>query len=146
MLRLWEALVGRHGPASRQRVSEPAVELPSRLENWQMLRLPDEAGAATICVSGEISGDPRFAPGSFVTTSSVHGYRYENEEIVVVTRTGTEYLLGKPHAAETFAKSRLTRHLDARNGAGLGEDHFVDAGFTPPGRYRPRPPRALSRH
>jgi hypothetical protein len=146
MLRIWQALVGRHDPLSRHPVDAFQAEQPSRLENWQILGLADEAGEPAVCVSGEIFGDPRFARGAFVTTSAVHGYRYENDEIVVVTRTGTEYLLGKPHVAETFAKSRLARYLDDRAGGGLGESHFVPAAVTASERHRARQRRKLFRH
>jgi len=118
LIRLLEAIVDR-GRAWRRWRRPASASRPARLENWQILNLPDSAGNPQIRVSGEIFGDPRFAGGAFVTTSSVSDYRYYKQGIVVVTRSGTEYLLGRPHISETFAKSRLARFLDSRLGNGI---------------------------
>ena len=69
------------------------------------------------CLRGQIFGNFRFTPGQWITTSAIAGYRRAGESIIVMTRNGSEYTLGRSALALPFAQKRLLALLD---GAGRG--------------------------
>jgi hypothetical protein len=79
------------------------------INNWKIVRhaLPD--GRVVICLYGEVFGNPRFKSGGPISTSAIE--RYKPESGSVLTVNGSEYQLGKPDAAEPFARQRLIRYL-----------------------------------
>jgi hypothetical protein len=81
------------------------------LSDWKIVLARRASGADSLCVSGCVSGNPRFAEGELVTTSAITTYRLEFDALIVVTRKGSEYQLGKPSPAEPFAAQRLLRRL-----------------------------------
>jgi hypothetical protein len=93
------------------------------LSDWRIVVARNAPEADGLCVSGYVSGNPRFAEGELVTTSVIRTYRLESEAVVVITRKGSEYRLGKPGSAEPFAAQRLLRHLAERSAeAGRNRD------------------------
>ena len=82
------------------------------LLNWHIIRQAGAPGFSVVRVGGQVYGHPRFRSGDFIRTSAIAGYRVEAEAVVVTTGSGSEYVLGKPLAAEPFARRRLIRYLD----------------------------------
>jgi hypothetical protein len=60
---------------------------------------------------GHVFGNPQFKSGEFVQTSMVKSHRVEFDSLIVVTRNGSEYWLGKPSPSESSAMERLLRYL-----------------------------------
>ncbi|HPU81831.1 hypothetical protein [Accumulibacter sp.] len=82
------------------------------LNNWKMLDFVTRDGEALVCIEGRVYGNnPRFPSSSHIRTSPVMGYSLDSNSMVVMTRRGSEYLLGKPDPSETFAQQRLIRRL-----------------------------------
>lgn len=82
------------------------------LNNWKIVELQTVEGEVLICLEGRVYGSkPRFPSSSHVRTSPVTGYRMEANSMVVTTRRGSEYLLGKPDPRQAFAQQRLMRRL-----------------------------------
>ncbi|WP_291994550.1 hypothetical protein [Candidatus Accumulibacter sp. ACC003] len=82
------------------------------LNNWKTLELITREGETLVCIEGRVYGkNPRFPSSSHIRTSPVTGYSFESNSMVVMTRRGSEYLLGKPDSSETFAQQRLMRRL-----------------------------------
>jgi hypothetical protein len=81
------------------------------LENWRLVAGKTAAQDSAIKIHGTVYGNPLYPAGSTIHTSTLVGYRKESDNLVVMTVTGSEYLLGKPDAATPFAKRRLMRHL-----------------------------------
>ena len=81
------------------------------LTNWKVAACITPGGVVVTCLCGHVFGHTRFKPGEFVQTSHVRGHRVEFDSLVVVTRNGSEYWLGKPDPCESFAMQRLLRYL-----------------------------------
>ncbi|HRF13593.1 MAG: hypothetical protein ABTS16_09990 [Candidatus Accumulibacter phosphatis] len=82
------------------------------LNNWKMLDLITRDGESLVCVEGRVYGsNPRFPTSSCIRTSPVTGYRVDANSMVIMTKRGSEYLLGKPDPSQTFAQQRLIRRL-----------------------------------
>jgi hypothetical protein len=82
------------------------------LNNWKTLELITREGERLVCIEGRVYGsNPRFPSSSHIRTSPLTGHRFESNSMVVMTKRGSEYLLGKPDPAETFAQQRLMRRL-----------------------------------
>ncbi|HOL63960.1 MAG TPA: hypothetical protein PLB97_01300 [Accumulibacter sp.] len=82
------------------------------LNNWKIVELQTIEGELLICLEGRVYGsNPRFPSSSHVRTSPVTGYTLDANSMVVTTRRGSEYLLGKPDPRQTFAQQRLMRRL-----------------------------------
>lgn len=82
------------------------------LNNWITLELITRDGERLVCIEGSVHGtNPRFPAASRIRTSPVTGYYFEASSMAITTRRGSEYLLGKPDASETFAQQRLMRRL-----------------------------------
>lgn len=81
------------------------------LTSWKIASCISSSGAAVTCLCGHVFGNPHFASGEFVQTSTVKSHRVEFDSLIVATRNGSEYWLGKPDPAESFAMQRLLRYL-----------------------------------
>lgn len=82
------------------------------LNNWKMLELVTREGDGMVCIEGRVYGsNPRFPSSSHIRTSPITGYSLDANSMVVRTRRGSEYLLGKPDPSQTFAQQRLLRRL-----------------------------------
>ena len=84
------------------------------LHNWKIIFRAGSSGDESICLGGKVYGNARFASGEPITTSAIAWYRVEADSVIVATRSGSEYMLGKPNTSEPFAKRRLIRHLEER--------------------------------
>ena len=82
------------------------------LNNWKTLELITREGETLVCIEGRVYGsNPRFPSSSHIRTSPVTGYSFQSNSMVVKTKRGSEYMLGKPDLSETFAQQRLMRRL-----------------------------------
>ncbi len=82
------------------------------LNNWKMLDFVTRDGEPLVCIEGRVFGsNPRFPSSSHIRTSPVTGYSLDANSMVVTTRRGSEYLLGKPDPTQAFAQQRLMRRL-----------------------------------
>lgn len=84
------------------------------LNNWKTLELRTRQGEYLVCIEGRVYGsNPRFPTSSHIRTSPITGYTVEANSMVVRTRRGSEYLLGKPDPSQIFAQQRLMRRLSS---------------------------------
>jgi len=82
------------------------------LNNWKTLELLTREGETLVCIEGRVYGsNPRFPSSSHIRTSPLIGYSFEASSMVVLTKRGSEYLLGKPDSSQPFAQQRLMRRL-----------------------------------
>ncbi|GEM_PF-873570 len=82
------------------------------LNNWKMLDLVTRDGEELVCIEGRVYGsNPRFPSSSHIRTSPITAYTLDGNSMIVTTRRGSEYVLGKPEPTETFAQQRLLRRL-----------------------------------
>ncbi len=82
------------------------------LNNWKTLELLTREGETLVCIEGRVYGsNPRFPASSHIRTSPITGYSFEASSMVVTTKRGSEYLLGKPDSSQPFAQQRLMRRL-----------------------------------
>lgn len=82
------------------------------LNNWKMLDLITRDGESLVCVEGRVYGsNPRFPASSHIRTSPVTGYSVDANSMVIMTKRGSAYQLGKPDPSQTFAQQRLIRRL-----------------------------------
>jgi hypothetical protein len=106
------------------------------LNNWKMLELRTRQGESLVCIEGRVYGsNPRFPTSSHIRTSPVTGYSMEANSMVITTRRGSEYLLGKPDQKQIFAQQRLMRRLSSlgQNAAsGFNELTTEVTGFREP--------------
>jgi hypothetical protein len=92
------------------------------LENWFVIARRNSSGDEVLFLSGQVHGHARFHAGEVITTSSLTEHRFEQEKLVVLTRHGSEYMLGRPKASAMFAKQRLLRYLQRpKSQAGAGD-------------------------
>jgi hypothetical protein len=81
------------------------------LENWRLEFGKNAAQDAAMRINGTVWGNPSYRAGKAIHTSTIVGYREESDNLVVMTITGSEYLLGKPDPTRPFALRRLMRYL-----------------------------------
>jgi hypothetical protein len=83
------------------------------LKDWFILQHARADGEVVIRLRGRVYGNPRYLAGNEVTISALRSCRQEKDSISVITRNGSEYVLGKPNRREPLAKVRLLRHFEA---------------------------------
>jgi hypothetical protein len=81
------------------------------LENWRLVVGKNAHQDSAVKIHGTVFGNPAYRTGNAIHTSTIVGYREESGALVVMTITGSEYLLGKPDATKPFALRRLMRYL-----------------------------------
>jgi hypothetical protein len=92
------------------------------LTNWKIVSCVSSSGAVMTGLRGNVFGNPRFSSGELIQTSTVRNHRIEFDSLIVVTRNGSEYWMGKPDPAESFAMQRLLRYLQESESVQLGAD------------------------
>jgi hypothetical protein len=92
------------------------------LSNWTILYCKTRNGGAVMRLRGEVFGNPRYTAGEEVTVSTLCSCRRDGDTLSVTTRSGSEYVLGKPNPAEPEAIDRVIRQL-----RGSGADGQADA-------------------
>ena len=90
---------------------------PFILENWEIVSLTDPRGAVKLCLVGLTFGGSHPMTGVNVRTSAIVRYRMQGQRLVIITRRGTEYMLGMRSAPQEQDKRRLIRYLDRIQGA-----------------------------
>jgi len=101
------------------------------LNSWRTLELITSEGERLVCIEGRVYGsNPRFPSSSHIRTSPVTGHRFESNSMVVMTKRGSEYLLGKPDPAETFAQQRLMRRLSRLGQQAPSDFNALDTQLT----------------
>jgi hypothetical protein len=85
------------------------------LSNWTILLHTKPDGEVSVRLRGEVFGNPRYQAGDQVTISVLRSCKQEGETVSVVTRSGSEYVLGKPSASEPEAVARVLRLVKARS-------------------------------
>ena len=69
-----------------------------KIENWRMISNPDPykpPEMQTICLQGFVYEHPRFADGTFITTSCLMDLDIPNGK--TSTHSGNKYILGQPN-------------------------------------------------
>jgi hypothetical protein len=92
------------------------------LSNWTILYCRTRNGDALMRLRGEVFGHPRYADGEDVTISTLCSCRQAGDTYSVITRTGTEYVLGKPHHEELEAVDRILQQLKAQGTVEVDND------------------------
>jgi hypothetical protein len=87
------------------------------LENWEIVSLSDRKGAVKLCLAGIAFGGSRPLAGEIVRTSAIVRYRTQVKRLVIITQSGSEYMLGMRQAPQEDDKRRLIRYLDGISGA-----------------------------
>jgi hypothetical protein len=85
------------------------------LSNWTILQHTAPGGKVVMRLCGEVFGHPRYKAGGEVTVSALRSWIQEGDSISVITRSGSEYVLGKPNRAEPAAIDRVLQHLQAQD-------------------------------
>ena len=102
------------------------MAVPFVLEGWSTVEQPSPDGGVVLCLKGRVFGHPRFNSADSVTTSAIIGFREEGDVLIVISRTGSEYVLSRPQNGKPFAKKRLMRQLQEINGRGAGVRHLSE--------------------
>ena len=92
-----------------------------RLENWCVTPLDQSPYTPPECrahgLAGNVFGHPSFEDGASVTSTEAVAARMEGDNVIVVTRSGREYLLGQvdPEYERQFpnARDRVIKSLGA---------------------------------
>jgi hypothetical protein len=87
------------------------------LERWEIVSVSDPKGAVKLCLGGRAFGGSHPLAGEDVRTSAIARYRKQGNRLVIVTRSGTEYMLGMRDGPQEQDKQRLIRYLDRIKGA-----------------------------
>jgi hypothetical protein len=82
------------------------------LEEWKVVTLADKTGALRLCLEGTAYGNSHPICGDYARTSALVRYRMEGRRLVVITRSGSEYMLGMRSQPQDEDKLRLIRYLD----------------------------------
>ena len=82
------------------------------LENWEVIRLPDRKGALKLCLAGLAFGGAHPLAGAIVRTSAIARYRMQGNRLVILTQSGSEYMLGMRDAPQEEDRRRLIRYLE----------------------------------
>jgi hypothetical protein len=88
------------------------------LNNWTILEHIAPGGDVVMRLRGEVFGNPRYQSGGEVTVSALRSCIQEGDSISITTRSGSEYVLGRPNPGEADAMDRVLRHTQA-----LGATH-----------------------
>jgi hypothetical protein len=90
------------------------------LEKWALVLLGDPytpPEAWTQALHGDVYGNPKFADGDSVTTTQIVSGRVEGDNVLITTKSGSEYLLGvvNPNyeAAYPNARERVLKAVAA---------------------------------
>lgn len=101
------------------------------LNNWKMLELVTRDHETLVCIEGRVYGsNPRFPTSSHIRTSPVTSYTLDANSMVVRTRRGSEYLLGKPDPGQVFAQQRLLRRLSRLGLAPASDFNALESQLT----------------
>ena len=101
------------------------------LNSWKTLELSSREGEVLLCIEGRVYGsNPRFPSSSHIRTSPITGYRFESNAMVVMTKRGSEYVLGKPDPSQAFAQQRLIRRLALINQAPPSSFNEIESQLT----------------
>ena len=101
------------------------------LNSWKTLELSTREGEVLLCIEGRVYGsNPRFPSSSHIRTSPITGYRFESNAMVVMTKRGSEYVLGKPDPSQAFAQQRLIRRLALINQAPPSSFNEIESQLT----------------
>jgi hypothetical protein len=87
------------------------------LRNWIIIQMTRPDGGVVIRLRGKVYGNPRYESGGEVTVSAIRSCCQEGDSLSVTTRTGSEYVLGKPNRSEPLAKARLLRYFQDEQSA-----------------------------
>jgi hypothetical protein len=82
------------------------------LEDWEISCLPDSKGALKLCLTGLAFGGAHPVAGSTTRTSPIVRYRMQGKRLVILTQSGSEYMLGMRDTPQDDDKRRLVRYLD----------------------------------
>jgi hypothetical protein len=83
-----------------------------RIEKWGVVPLGTDPYTPPECrahgLTGTVYGHPVFDDGDPITTSAFHSLRQEGDNVIVTTRSGSEYLLGQvdPEYERLFPNAR----------------------------------------
>jgi hypothetical protein len=86
-----------------------------RLRNWKIVDCRSRSGGSLMRLHGHVYGNPRYPDGAVVTTSTLYSFRRDGKTVAVITRSGSEYLLGEPLATDPAALPRLLRQLETQS-------------------------------
>lgn len=71
----------------------------ARLENWCVTPLAMDPYTPPECqahgLAGNVYGSSRFDDGDSITTSEIHSLRLDGDNVIVSSRSGSQYLLGQ---------------------------------------------------
>jgi hypothetical protein len=81
------------------------------LEKWCLVFSRNRSRGLMLRIRGKVFGHPTYRSGNTIHTSNVVDYRDDSGNLVAITNTGSEYLLGRPEATTPFALRRLIRHV-----------------------------------
>ncbi len=87
------------------------------LEAWGIVSHADSDGVLTLRLSGIAFGSSLPLTGTCVRTSPAVRYRMQGSRLVIITRSGSEYMLGLRDGSQDEDKKRLVRYLDRISGA-----------------------------
>jgi hypothetical protein len=97
---------------SEDQVAKPRPAQSFALEDWEIVSFSDPTGALRLCLVGHAFGDSLPLSGENVRTSAIARYYLDENRLVIITRSGSEYKLGMRNSSQEQAKLRLTRYLD----------------------------------
>jgi hypothetical protein len=87
------------------------------LSNWTIVQRSGHAGDAAMRLRGEVSCHERYQAGSKVTISALRSCSRKGGKVLVMTHSGTEYVLGPPDPIEPAAMARLLAYMRAKSEA-----------------------------
>jgi hypothetical protein len=106
------------------------------LEDWEIVSLPNTKGAVKLCLSGLAFGGAHPVAGVTARTSAIVRYRMQGKRLIIVTQSGSEYMLGMRDTPQEDDKRRLIRYLDViasvRNKAFAQADSDIHTDFSLP--------------
>jgi hypothetical protein len=97
--------------------AEPRQTSTFILEHWEIVSVTDPKGAVKLCLVGLTFGGSHPMDGVNVRTSAVIRYRMQGNRLVIVTQSGSEYMLGMRPTPQEEDKRRLIRYSDRIQGA-----------------------------
>jgi hypothetical protein len=97
---------------SEDQIAKPRPGKSFILEDWEIISLSDSTGALKLCLAGYAFGSSLPLSGAKVRTSAIARCYMDEDRLVIVTRSGSEYKLGMRNSSQEQAQLRLTRYLD----------------------------------